>query len=136
MKKLLSSGFAFTASLLFLDIVRPAIAVSAENYSVFHSSLRMIWGLLIVLGILLIIYGLVKKKVNLLNNSGKGAIKIVESRHLMPKKSLFLVEIRGKEYLLGCGADNISLIASLDTSSHQAADFQELLQESESNQPA
>jgi flagellar protein FliO/FliZ len=80
----------------------------------FSATLRLVWGLLIVLGILFIIYGLMKKKMSFLQTPGKGLIKIIEVRHLMPKKSLYLVEIRGQEFLLGAGNDRIDLIAAIN----------------------
>jgi flagellar protein FliO/FliZ len=98
----------------------PATTVSA--------SLRVIWGLLIVLGILFIIYGLMKKKMSFLHMPGKGIIKIVEVRHLMPKKSLYLVEVRGQEFLLGAGQDRIDLIAAINRDS--AGSFAEILDKS------
>jgi flagellar protein FliO/FliZ len=83
--------------------------------SPFAATLRLIWGLLIVLGILLVIYALAKKKLSFLQGgNGKGAITIVEMRHLMPRKSLCLVNVRGREYLLGLSNEQINLIAALD----------------------
>lgn len=86
-----------------------------EPPSPLSATLRLIWGLLIVLGILLVIYALAKKKLSFLNTgSGKGAIAIIETRHLMPRKSLCLVKVRGREYLLGLGSEQINLLAVLD----------------------
>ena len=91
----------------------------------------MIWGLLIVLGILLIIYGLIKKKGALFHGNNSGLIKVIETRHLMPKKSLFLIEVRGKEYLVGSGGDSLSLIASLDEKVSSNVRFEEILEGSQ-----
>ncbi len=125
----------FTAllSITVYDSVAPCIALSAENFSMLNSSLKMIWGLLVVLGILLIIYGLVKKRVTLLQGGGKGIIKVIESRHLMPKKSLFLIEVRGKEYLVGTGGESLSLIAPLEQTAHSPANFESILKNSKSS---
>jgi flagellar protein FliO/FliZ len=125
--------FSALLSITVYDAVAPCFAHSAENFSMLNSSLKMIWGLLVVLGILLIIYGLVKKRVTLLQGGGKGIIKIIESRHLMPKKSLFLIEVRGKEYLVGTGGDSLSLIASLEETAHSQSNFESILKNSESN---
>ena len=111
----------------------PRFVLSAESFSMLNSSLKMIWGLLVVLGILLIIYGLVKKRVTLLQGGGKGIIKIIESRHLMPKKSLFLIEVRGKEYLVGSGGDSLNLIASIEDGTHSRSNFKSILKETESS---
>jgi flagellar protein FliO/FliZ len=41
-------------------------------------------------------------------------IRIVETRHLAPKKSLLLVEVAGEYLLLSNGADGVSLIKQVD----------------------
>ncbi len=86
----------------------------SSDPTLLSASLRMIWGLLIVSGILLIIYGLMKKKLPFGQRDSKSRIKIKEIRHLMPKKSLCLIEIDGKEFLLGLGTESVSLITELE----------------------
>ncbi len=117
-----------TALPLFLLSCRPALAIGADDHSLLNSSLRMIWGLLVVLAILMIIYMLLKRRMSTLHGGGKGMIKIVETRHLMPKKSLFLVEVRGQEFLLAAGSDSLELIARIDPG-RTGRSFDELLQE-------
>jgi flagellar protein FliO/FliZ len=91
-----------------------AFAGGAEPPFSLSAMLRLIWGLLIVLGALLVVYALAKKKLSFLNpGGGKGVITIIEMRHLMPRKSLCLVKVRGQEYLLGLGNDQINLIAAI-----------------------
>ncbi len=84
--------------------------------TLFSTSLRMIWGLLIVLGILFVIYGLMRKRLSFAQSNTKSKIQIKEMRHLMPKKSLCLVEVDGQEFLLGIGTENITLLATLEGS--------------------
>ncbi|MBL4902537.1 FliO/MopB family protein [Desulfotalea psychrophila] len=90
--------------------------------TLFSTSLRMIWGLLIVLGILFAIYGIMRKRLSFAQSNSKSKIQIKEIRHLMPKKSLCLVEVDGQNFLLGIGTDTITLLAPLegskDTSFH------------------
>ncbi len=103
------------AAILVLFTPQPATAattIMSDTAAYF----RLTWGLLVVLGIILILYALVRKRFSLLHSSEKSAIKVVEMRHLMPKKSLCLVEVKGREYLIGISADNISLIADLAVS--------------------
>lgn len=97
------------------------------------AAIRMIWGLSLVLGILLIIYALLRKRLSFLyGGKGKGAITIVEMRHLMPRKSLCLVRVRGQEFLLGLGQEQISLLAALpptpETTTQSSPDFATILQ--------
>ena len=75
----------------------------------------MFWGLLVVLGILLIIYAIMRKRLSFIKHNDKSAIKIIEIRHLMPKKSLCLVEVGDQEFLLGIGNDTISLLSPVTT---------------------
>ena len=106
---------------------------ATEQDSAFSTPLRLIWGLLIVLGILFIIYGLIKKKMSFLNVSEKGIIKIVEVRHLPPKKSLYLVEVRGQEFLLGAGQDRIERITAINRD--PKGSFSDILDRSEMEIP-
>jgi flagellar protein FliO/FliZ len=116
---------------LFLQ-VKSALSAT-EPDPTFSASLRLVWGLLVVLGILFIIYGLMKKKMPFLHMPEKGIIKIVEVRHLLPKKSLYLVEVRGQEFLLGAGHDRIDLIAAIDQK--PKGSFAEILDRSEAEIP-
>lgn len=113
-KPTLVDTFAPAALLVLLS---PQTATAAAEMSDTSAYLRLTWGLLIVLGIILIFYALAKKRFSLLNSSEKNLIKVLEIRHLMPKKSICLIEVRGREYLLGIGADNVSLIAGLSQNS-------------------
>lgn len=95
----------------------PATNVFAGTDSPFTlaAGFRLLWGLLIVFGVLLIVYALAKKKLSFLNAaSGKGVITVIETRHLMPRKSLCLVKVRDQEFLLALGNDQISLIAAIE----------------------
>ncbi len=113
---------------LFLMLLTPAIALAAELPSMGGALLQMGWALLVVTGLILAIYGLAKKRL-FLGKMGGNAIKIIEMRPLMPKSSLALVEVRGKEYLLGISADRIQLIADLSQDAKDKPDFDSLLAE-------
>ncbi len=102
-------------------------AINTEP-SMLMASMRVLWGLLIVLGIIFAIYAFAKKKFNFLpGNNGKSLIKIIETRHLMPKKSIYLIDVRGKEYLLGVSDNNINLLSSIDNNDHE--EFQSVLEQ-------
>jgi flagellar protein FliO/FliZ len=111
---------------------RSAWALGDEAPSLLNASLRMTWGLLVVLAVLLIIYGIVKKRLSPMQGRSKGRINVIETRHLMPKKSLFLVEVRGREYLLGAGSDSLELIARID-GDQPGRSFQQILSDTEPN---
>ncbi len=90
--------------------------IESTDPSLLSNWLRMLWGLLIVLGILLILYGLMRKRLSFAQSNSKSKIKIREIRHLMPKKSLCLVEVGGQEFLLGLGVDTITLLSTIKKS--------------------
>jgi flagellar protein FliO/FliZ len=85
------------------------IAASSDMEGYF----RLIWGLLVVLGILLLLYGLLKKRFSLLGNDGRREIQVVEIRPLMGKKALCLVTVKGQEFLLGLSGDQITHLATI-----------------------
>lgn len=92
------------------------------------SYFRMLWGLLIVLGIMLILYGLLRKRFSLLHRGNGGEIKVREVKPLMGKKALCLVEVRGQSMLLGLSGDRIDYLSSLPE--HNAESFADVLHRS------
>jgi flagellar protein FliO/FliZ len=78
-----------------------------------ESYFRVIWGLLVVLGIILVLYGIVRKRFSLLSTSPSQNIKILEIKPMMGKKALCLVVVKGLVYLIGISGDHINHIATL-----------------------
>lgn len=112
-----------------------AAAASSGQTDEIAAYFRLLWGLLAVVGILLVLYAIIKKKFSFLNPRGHSAIKVLEIRPLQPRKALCLIEVRGKEFLLGLSADHITLLADLNSPS--AGSFSEILATSQhqENQP-
>ena len=79
------------------------------------SYFRVIWGLLVVLGIILILYGIFRKRLSLFHSQSSESINILELKPLMSKKALCLVEVKGEEYLLGISSDRITHIATVNS---------------------
>lgn len=90
--------------------------------------LQMLWALVIVIGVILIIFALARKRFGMYTLQ-QGSIKVVELRHIMPKTTLALIEVRGKEMLLGVGGGQVSLIANISEGKAEKPDFDSLLQE-------
>jgi flagellar protein FliO/FliZ len=111
---------------LFLLVLSPATALAADPPSMGAAALQVTWALLVVVGLILAIYGIARKRL-LLGKMGGNAIKIIEIRPLMPKSTLALVEVRGKEYLLGISANGIHLLADFSGDAAGRPDFQSLL---------
>ncbi len=99
-----------------------------------ESYFRLIWGLLIVLGILLLLYGLLRKRFSLLGTAGGREIEILEIRPLMGRKALCLVAVRGGEYLIGLSGDRITHLATI-TPPAQKGSFQAVLDGSRPGPP-
>lgn len=107
-----------TAACLLFCLLFPAAALADEPGGaasmLLPAVLKIIAALGIVVGLLLLFYYFSRRGIGFFPAAKTGAIKTIEVRHLMPKKSLFLVEVRGKEFLLGVGADRIELISRVD----------------------
>lgn len=105
-----------------------AFAAPPEPSDDFSVYFRMIWGLCIVLGIILILFTLLKKRFNVFQSRSGDAINVLEIKPIMPKKSLCLVEVRGEEYLLGIGSEEITCLAQLSKGNTET--FREVLEQS------
>ncbi len=90
----------------------PALAATAPPVSLGSAFLQTVWALLVVIGIILVLYALSRKRFGV-GRRGSGRINLVELRHIMPKTTLALVEVEGKRLLLGIGSGRINLLADL-----------------------
>lgn len=98
-----------TAQLVFPSALLAGNTLGTDTADYF----RIIWGLLVVLGIILVLYGIVRKRFSLLATPSGGKIKILEVKPMMGKKALCLVDVQGQEFLLGISGETISHIATL-----------------------
>jgi len=110
-----------------LLILWPTSAWASLPPDMASALLRTGWALLVVIGLILALYGLSKKRLSL-GKTGGNAIKVIELRPVQPKATLALVEVRGREYLLGIGSDSIHLLADLSAEpAGKPADFSAIL---------
>ncbi len=86
---------------------------AATELDVMGSYFRVAWGLLVVLGVILILYGVLRKRLSLFHTPTSQSIKVLEMKPLMSKKTLCLVEVKGEEYLLGITSDRITPLAKI-----------------------
>jgi len=96
-----------------LSILLAASPAWSAEFDPVASGMRMLGGLIVVLAIILGLYYFLRKRLNTFQNQGKGAINVVEIKHVQPKKTLMLIEVRGREYLVGSGGDSINTIIPL-----------------------
>lgn len=110
-------------------LLLPNTVLAGESLAMGSAMLQMIWALLVVVGLILAIYGLARRRL-FLGKPGTSAITIVALRPLMPKSTLALVEVRGREYLLGVSTAGINLLAEVPPSSGEPRqDFSQVLAE-------
>lgn len=114
-------------TIVLTSMVLPSIAFAGDwgTEEMFPAVLKLIGAMGVVLGLVLLLYYISRKGFVFLPGIKTGAIKLIEMRQLMPKKALCLVEVRGKELLLGIGVDRIELISKLDWL--ESASFEETL---------
>lgn len=114
----------FLLSTLFFPahICQGAEALESDVYSYF----KVLWGLVVVLGIILVLYGLLRKRFSLFASGSHQDIKVLEVRPLMGKKALCLVNVRGKDFLLGISDSQITTISTFPAQSGD--DFSEVLE--------
>jgi flagellar protein FliO/FliZ len=104
--------FTLTFLILIGRIPEVAHALSSPMVET-ESYFKVIWGLFVVLGIILALYSLLRKRFSLLASSPEKNIKILEIKPLMGRKALCLITVKGHEYLLGISGDRISHLATL-----------------------
>ncbi|MEE4241889.1 MAG: flagellar biosynthetic protein FliO [Desulfopila sp.] len=110
-----------------LYILTSRSAEAAEQFDAVTAGFRVLWGLLIVLAIMFLLYYFLRKRLTSFQQQGKGLIKVIETRHILPKKTLLLIEVRGREYLVGAGNDTIGTIVPLQ----QGTSFSTVLDKTE-----
>lgn len=119
-----------TIAWLFIFLPQPVFAANGGvPGSLLPAGLKITGALIIVLGIVLLLYYLIRKGfLGFLPAAKSEAIQVVEMRYLMPKKAICLVNVRGKELLLGVGTERIEYLLTLE--SEQTDSFAETLQAS------
>lgn len=91
----------------------PAAYAASPQLVELDSYLKMIWGLLVVLGLIFLLYALLKKRFSLLATTPEKNIKVLEIKPLMGRKALCLISVKGHEYLIGLSGDRITHLATL-----------------------
>lgn len=119
----------FLPILIFL--AQPVLAAEAPaEPSLLGSSLKMVAGLAVVCGILLLFYAASRKGFGVLPQKKDGLIKVLETRPLGGRKFLCVVKVRNEELLLGLSNDRIECLTKLSA----GEDFATTLQQVEEDQ--
>ena len=96
------------------SLLLPVTAGAAGGPEIAGSLAQMVGSLVLVIGIILILYYLAGKFLKVPNGTPFRYIRVVETRHLAPKKSLVLVEVAGEYLLLSNSGDGVSFIKQVD----------------------
>jgi flagellar protein FliO/FliZ len=96
------------------SLLLPACAGAAGGPDLAGSLAQMVGSLILVIGIILILYYFAKRFLNVPQAGAFRYIRVVETRHLAPKKSLVLVEVGGEYLLLSNSGDTVSFIKQVE----------------------
>ena len=101
--------------LLFVTLLPTAAAAAEGGGPELAGGLaQMVGSLILVIGIILILYYLAGRFMKVPQRGGGGYIRVVETRHLAPKKSLMLVEVGGEYLLLSNTGEGVNFIKQVE----------------------
>lgn len=122
---------AVSALLVILPTLACAESPSSQEYSFLSSFIQMVAALSIVIGLILLTRYAASKMAGgaLPSRFASKHIRLVETRHIAPKKSLLLIEVGGEYLLLANCEDRLSLVKQV----HLVEDI-EVIEESDVNQ--
>ena len=95
-------------------LLLPEGARASEGPELAGSLAQMLGSLVLVIGIILILYYLAGRFLKVPNGTAFRYIRVVETRHLAPKKSLVLVEVGGEYLLLSNSGEGVSFIKQVE----------------------
>lgn len=104
-------------ALLSASMLSPAVAGAAGGggSELAGSVAQMVGSLFLVIGIILILYYLAGRFLKMPQGGGAFRyIRVVETRHLAPKKSLVLVEVGGEYLLLSSSGEGVNFIKQVE----------------------
>lgn len=87
-----------------------AVAASGGGPDMAAGLAQMVGSLILVIGIILILYYLAGRFMKLPQGGPSRYMRVVETRHLAPKKSLVLVEVGGEYLLLSSSGEGVNFI--------------------------
>ena len=89
---------------------------TGEGFGFLSSLVQMIAALAVVVGLILVLSWLGGRWLNATGGptAGQRYIRIVETRYLAPKKSLFLVEVAGEYLLLASSGEQLNFVKQIN----------------------
>lgn len=85
-------------------------------FSLVGALIQMIGALGIVIGIILLVYAIVRKGVRVVSPlpGGRRYIRVIETRYLAPRQALVLVEVGGRYLLIALSPGGLSFLREID----------------------
>lgn len=118
-------------SLLILMILPTfAFAVESDETELIPMSLKVMGSLVLVLGIVLLLYALLKKSGRWIPVGKDREINLIEVRYLAPKRALYLIEVNGSKLLLSGTGDRMESLAQWPILEEETVSFDHLLNDS------
>lgn len=101
---------------LVVAVPQSALAAGSGGFDFVTSLAQMLGALAVVLGLIYLLSYVSRRwfKGGIGRTRRQSYIRVVETHHLAPKKSLMLVEVGGEYLLLSNGADGTHLIKQID----------------------
>lgn len=89
---------------------RLVLAAGREPVDLFSSGLKLLVGMAVVVGLMLLFHVFSRKGFRFLESRHSGRIRIMETRPMGGRKSICLVEVEGEKLLLGLGSDRVDCL--------------------------
>lgn len=118
---------ALLLSLILLPTT--AYALDSVETELVPMSLKVMGALTLVLGLVLLIYALLKKSGRWFPSGQNREINLIEVRYLAPKKALYLVEVNGSKLLLSGTNDRMETLAQWPLDKGTPSAFEQVLNE-------
>ncbi|OEU73685.1 MAG: hypothetical protein BA874_00305 [Desulfuromonadales bacterium C00003068] len=113
--------------LSFILLPTAAYALNAVETDIVPMSLKVMGGLTLVLGLVLLIYALLKKSGRWLPTAQNREINLIEVRYLAPKKALYLLEVNGSRLLISGTNERMETLAQWPLGKSTASAFDQVL---------
>lgn len=112
-------------SLMFLPTA--AYALDSVETDMLPMGLKVMGGLALVLGLVLLLYALLKKSGRWIPTAQNREINLIEVRYLAPKKALYLIEVNGSKLLLSGTSERMETLAQWPVEKNDASTFERAL---------
>ncbi|MBN2644250.1 MAG: FliO/MopB family protein [Desulfuromonadaceae bacterium] len=90
----------------------PALAAEAQDLELFSMLFKTVAALAVVIGLVLLCYAFLRKSRRWFPSAAEQKIRILEIRHLGPKKVLYLIEVESQRLLLGSAGERLERLYS------------------------